>query len=529
MTQAKVEISGEEKGALAMVQALVAGFDKLDKTIAKSQESSNKAAKAAEESFGAVQRIGGSAVREIASLAAGWLSVSSAISLATSELRRHEEQNKRAANAALGAAEGQRQTVMAFGGDSSIKNVEELNAKAETMAKREGIPLGKLYQVLPSALSAKGPRTNQQALDAAGAAVALAPNAPAQEMNLLTGAAFDLMGAAGASPQQAIGAVITGQQTSRVTNPADYSRNVVPGVMQLVGMGYTLQEAIALTSSVTSATGDASGAMSATAAVQFGLQVKKNTASLPGMQNAPLKQRLNALQTTPEGKRVLSQMSGALGSEIRAGTDAKTGGLTAEAKSMTSLLQILENKGVAAELFTSNLGKVPELGQMGGVYDAKKAELSGLELQQMARSEEKSAEAVMRWQLKGKYKWSGVAAERFDQLLGNLPGSDSTSEYMSANAAWYTSRMPTWLGGSGQSDAQNGADIFRAGQRGMLFRGGEQYRTPEQLSQTEREKYDALGEAAELMLETAKLQAANAEKQYAPQPNGTPPLTSGVK
>jgi hypothetical protein len=82
----------------------------------------------------------------------------------------------------------------------------------------------------------------------------------------------------------------------------------------------------------------------------------------------------------------------------------------------------------------------------------------------------------------------------------------------------------------GENAAETGAAIFKAGQTGMLFSGGERFRTPEDLSQSEKEKFDKLGQAVELMLDVAKMQRDNIiREQTTPTPNGPPPLTSGAK
>jgi len=524
MAEAKIDFSSTDRNVLAFIQSISGGFDKLVAQQIKMEEASKKTAKTTEEGFGRMQSAVGGAVRDLASLATGWLSVNGAISLVASNIQRVEELNKRAASAAIGAAEGQRQTVMAFNPDATVPNVGALMGQAERIAKQQGVPVSKVFQVLPSALSAKGGLDNQSALTAAGTAMGLAPNAPAAEMNLLTGAAFDLMGATGGTAEQGIGSVIAGMQTSRVTSPAAYSQNVVGGIKQLVGMGYSLQEAIALTSAVSTGAGDATGSMSTTAGVQFGQQIKKNTNTLPGMQGAGLKARLDALQGTPDGQRIMAQLAGSLGSQVEAGTDTKSGTLTGEAKAYTSLLQILEGKGEGAGLFAGNLQKIPGIEGMDEVYTAKKAELAGLDLQQMARSEEKAAGAVESWKLKGRHKYSGQAAERFDQLLKDIPGT-SWTENMSAKAAYMTD-----VHMMGENEAETGAAIFRQGATGMLFSGGEKSRTPDDLSQTERDKYDKLLEASQLMLDVAKMQRDNImREQTTPTPNGPPPLTSGAK
>jgi len=375
----------------------VAELDNLLKRGKLTQDEHNQAVRNAKTAMDAAGQAGDTAltgmIGNLKRLVAGWFSVQYAISLVRGEYDAMREKEARAAQTALSAAQAQSLALINLGAttpearDAFEKRIEEISQRT-TVSRKD------LYQRAAYALSARGPLSEAEAMQAVEESARYVPG-DVETGKTWTGAALDLqkiMRGRGqnVTAKQAIGYVATVGQKARVVEPALLATNVVPAMLGAMETGATEQEAGALWAAITQAVGDPTGRKSGTAAIQV---VRGLLEMLPAEQVSPFGEmgeggefitseaqskairggfkdwasRLKALREDPElRKQVLAKLPG-------------------EVKTRTAVEQILSGKGTAAESYAQFLTELPSMTAAGPLYEERLKVMQGATGQKLAK------------------------------------------------------------------------------------------------------------------------------------------------
>jgi hypothetical protein len=226
----------------------------------------------------------GKLVSGFARMAVGALSLSKAIGLAKSEYDAMIGREKAAAGFQVSLASAQRAALRNLSG--SELTPQQYDEAVKKISATTGADLTNLHQGAADVLSARGTLTETESLKQLGAVAKLDASMAVAEMKTLAGAALDIRKNFGGDAQQALGAILTGQQTARVTTTEAYAMNAVPALAALAQRGDSFREASALYATISQQSADQTGARSGTALVQFAKQVMTATASVQELKDA---------------------------------------------------------------------------------------------------------------------------------------------------------------------------------------------------------------------------------------------------
>lgn len=235
-----------------------------------------------------------SGVQKLAGMAAGWVSVSSALQLANAELRAHIELQDRASSTQTQAANTQikflRNLGMVSGGErqAAIDRIGQIS-------QRTGVTQRDLNLAASTAVSARGDLSIGQSLDAVEMAARIAPE-DVGELTSVAGGLLDISSLTKTADMRHNAGFMTSLAAqARVTNLQSVSQNLVPGAIGVAARGGSAEEAAALVATLTSGMKDATGAMSGTAAIQLANQL----ATFTPAKGESTAERLRHLQNNP--------------------------------------------------------------------------------------------------------------------------------------------------------------------------------------------------------------------------------------
>ncbi|MGH7139249.1 MAG: hypothetical protein ACREHD_26180, partial [Pirellulales bacterium] len=239
---------------------------------------------AANESQAAGQEMVDNLVTGFARMATGALSIQKAVQLVNREYAELVARDKAAGGFQVSLAGAQRAMLRNL--SFSEMTPEQAQARIAEIQKRTGGDLAAITDAASDALSARGQLSEPEALTQLEAVVKLDPSLDRAAMKTLTGAALDIRKVYGGTSEQAVGAMLTAQQTARVTSSDQFAMNAVPAMANLSQLGDSFKQASALFSTISQRSADQTGARSGTAMIQFAKQVMNATASVQKLKDA---------------------------------------------------------------------------------------------------------------------------------------------------------------------------------------------------------------------------------------------------
>ena len=329
-----------------------------------------------------------------------------------------------------GVASAQRKALRNLGADLSPQEMVE---GANRIHRETGADLTMVYEAINNTLSARGDFSSAEAIKQVEAVVKIDPSMAIEDMQALAGAALDLRKFFGGTSQQAIGALLAGQQTARVTETGEYARNIVPGLTGLHEMGkkpeakedlgMPLREASAMISAITQQSADVSGRRSRTAAIQFGKQVLDATGGIKELEGQGIHKRLEFLLSgDKQAEQIRRGLVGAFDQDLLKFGYTEKGELTGEAAQYMALIGLLTPGSKTQKLYQAALAQTPELTEADKVYQRNLEMQRDLGPQRTKRVEEVFRGATQRRLLDDREGMIGAVDEGLQTFLKQLGG-----------------------------------------------------------------------------------------------------------
>ena len=278
--QAKIELTADEQGVLKALAAVERGFGKITDRL----EGVERATRSTKRSQDAMLQ---SALKGVQQFGQQLLGVGSAMSgimaVATQIKREYENLKSRqqgAANEQIGFEGALSQAVRNATGIFSAEQVRNLSL---SMAQNTGVTPARAASTIGSALTSTGVTNKAEAelaIQAATAGLQFAPELESSGVEAISGVSASLAKRFGVRPSAAIGFIqrVGGQANIRDLEPL--INNLAPVVANLTQFGFSPQEAGALAATITQGTGDVTGELSGTAAVNLADSLSK---AFPGV------------------------------------------------------------------------------------------------------------------------------------------------------------------------------------------------------------------------------------------------------
>lgn len=446
-----------------------------------------------------------------------------AIQEGVDKYRQMVQNQREAASFQVSAAGAQRAALrnLSPGGDVSP---QQLVSGITGIAKSTGADINSLYQAVGGSLSATGKMPQSEAVKQLAAVAKLDPSLAGGEMKALVGASLNIRKAFGGTPEQAIGAMLAGQQTARVEDTGQYAANVVGPLAGLAGFGGDFRSSSAIIAAISQESADAQGAMSGTAAITLAKQVQEHTANVKSLEGKGTAERLAWLRSDA-GATIRNRMLGTMSADNRSkGVDAK-GELTGEAKTIVAMAGLLTPGSSTMQAYEAALANTPAIENAGAFYDSTIAAQQGLTFQRTARTAEVFGGATQKFLSRGKEALAGEVRGELFKTIGHLNGVGWNMPFQEKLESM---RYEREIAG-GMDPRLSAANILErrgataAGVAGAAFMGTDQshnqlLRELQELIATLRDqaKNDPLGKLADAIAEDGR---PRQERRATPQPS----------
>jgi hypothetical protein len=296
---------------------------------------------------------------KIGGAAAGFVGIGSAIGgmAAAAAIIKREYENllqtqKSAADKQMDVATAQREALANLAPDAGMSDAEFVSWVEKT-AKETGADPKSVYQSAGAVLSMKGDLPVRQALETVEVSAAMNPhdveaikqNAAAQTNLMVRDPSF--------RAKDVAGQFLAAKMASPTISDKSFSQHIATGAAQGMSFGESAREAFALRATIGVGAGDAEGAVTASAAINFAKQLKE---LMPTVQGGTVG-RIQALQT-PEFAEVRSKLLGAFDDQKQS---TEKSGLLGEARAFSTLIELVQGRGTrATQLLESNLTSIPD-------------------------------------------------------------------------------------------------------------------------------------------------------------------------
>ena len=412
-----VELSVQDAQALAAWQRGKKGIEQMQQEMGGLKRETGRSAKAGNDMVTGL--VGG-----FARMAAGALTVGKALSFAKSEYEAMLARQKAAAGFQVSASSSQRAALRNLSG--SELTPKQLDEHLKAVQAQTGADLTSLYSSASDVLSARGSISEAEALGQVGAVAKMDASMAPDEMSKIAGAALDIRKAFGGGAEQAVGALLTAQQTARVTQTRDFATSAVPALFAMSTRGDTFREASALYSTISQQSADVTGERSGTAMIRFSQQLVQATAAIDELKTASVTARMNFLLSGDKrGEEIRRTLVGNLNRDFEGSTalaeqeydPTQRAKLTGEAKQFFTMIELLQRGSPTRKAYEANLAATPEYEQAAQRFNQNLRAQADLGLQATARVSEIGRGALQTAQqdeLAGK---TGQVKQDLDALL----------------------------------------------------------------------------------------------------------------
>lgn len=342
---------------------IIAAFKRMQKELEKAKqlqkENQDAAAKAAKAQKGGLD----DAIVSLGRMAIGWVSVQSAIQLATAEYQNYIDKQNESKQEVLKTADAQ----MAFFrnlGNVSSDYAKKIQATIKQIAAANKVPEASVYQVASIARSSQGSLTDEQMFANVGMATRLAPES-LSEQTALAGALNASSRLTGSTdPRTNAGLMLGIGEQTRIDNMAQIAKMLIPaatGIKATLGKTST-EEAMAMLTTLTTVSEDETGSTSRTGGMQLAGQLRKFR------KGTDLGDEITALQGNEKDREAFLKQA------------------SFEVAVRPFIEQLLTPGTQAAELYKQNLGKVPTGARAQSVTDQFFQNVGAAEYQQVAQA-----------------------------------------------------------------------------------------------------------------------------------------------
>lgn len=277
---AKIEMTADSESVIRALQKVERGFDRITARLEQNERETRKFTSSNDKRFSKMVEGAKAAALSIAGITSATGLASAGIARVAKEMENLRSRQQGAANEGIGFEESLSQAVRNASGIFSAEQVRNMSMR---MARETGVNPARAASTIGSAITSTGV-TNQAearlAVQAAQDALKFAPDLDASGVEAISGISASLAKRFGVRPSAAIGFVqrVGGQANIRETAPL--IENLAPVIANLTEFGFSPTEAGALASTITQGTGDVTGELSGTAAVNLADSLNK---AFPGV------------------------------------------------------------------------------------------------------------------------------------------------------------------------------------------------------------------------------------------------------
>ncbi len=417
-----VELSVQDAQALAAWQRGRKGIEDMKRELGGVGSETKKSARASSDMV--TQFVGG-----FARMATGALTFSKAISLASSEYDAMIARQKAAAGFQVSVAGAQRAALRNLSGTELTP--KQLDERLRAIQAATGADLGALNKSAADVLSARGTISEAEAVGQISAVAKMDASMAPDEMSKIAGAALDIRKAFGGGAEQAVGALLTAQQTARVTDTQAFATSAVPALFAMSMRGDTFRESSALYSTLSQQSADVTGERSGTAMIRFAQQIVQATAAVDQLKDASVTARMEFLLSgDAEGEEIRRSLVGNLNRDYEASSTladqeydpTHKAKLTGEAKQFFTLIELLERGSPTRKAYQATLAATPEYGQAGKRFHENLQAQADLGLQATARIEEMGRGALQTAQSHELEAKAAATKESLEKVLEQVGG-----------------------------------------------------------------------------------------------------------
>ncbi len=302
----------------SLMQALLQQQTAMQKSVDKLNQigtAGEKAGKGMSSGFEQAASWGGKLIGQLTGIGSTIGGVMALVSVLKSEYEDLVNRQKSAADTQINFAKSMQMAVMNFVPDETIKNAGQLSTEISKAAADVGVDPSVMAQAVSSALSAKGDRTNRQAIDATKAAARIAPNLGPETMAPLASAAMDIGKATGATPEEAIGFLKRMQVASHIDNMDSLARHSIKAFMAMTSRGTSPEKAAAVMAAMSQAETDPQGRISGNATLKLSEQLAERIPYLKDEQGklhkAGIDEQIAAMWADPKLRKKFFNPEGA--------------------------------------------------------------------------------------------------------------------------------------------------------------------------------------------------------------------------
>lgn len=371
------------------IKRMLKEIETLKQKLKETQDESKKGSQQQKSAFD-------SAIASLGKMAAGWLSVQTAIQVATASYQDYLNVQRESASETISTADAQIKFFRNLG-NVSREESKKIQEQIRAIASSVGQPVKNVYAVATEAISAQGNLSRKQMFANVAMGLRLAPES-VSEATALAGTLGDVASLTGnADPLANAGLMLALGEQTRIANMQQIGKNVIPaaiGVKETL-RGTSANDAMALVTTLTSVMKDREGALSGTASVQLAQQLDSFFGA-DAKVSGPKDKEGALLKKLGDGT-LLEQMA-----KLRADPKAMAAFLSKssfEAKAKPFVEQLLTKDSAAAMLFEQNRAKVPTgdaaRAQAAGFF----ANIAGAPEQQLAGAERAFVAAESQLQL----------------------------------------------------------------------------------------------------------------------------------
>lgn len=366
---AEIRWASKDEAVARTFEKTERGFDAILRKLDQVEKQTKKTTEATTQGFDA-------SIAKVGQFIAGFAGVGSVVAAATTSaqlLKREWEnlksQQKAAADANLQLADVLPSTFRQAGGILSGKEIEEA---VKRISGQTGVGQVNVAQAIGEALAARGATNKKEAqgaVSAAAAALRFAPEADPQTIAALAGGTTDLQRRFGVSAEQSIGFLARVGGQARVTSLREQVQNINPAIGGLAAFGFSPQAAGGLVSSLTGASGDFTGAMSATASISLAKQLEAR--------GFKPQEGIAALQADPRLREAFFKGGRFGGKNFE--------GATFEARMFPFIRELLTGGSALAQNYAAATREVGTFEQGGATYEQMIREVNALSPVRLAR------------------------------------------------------------------------------------------------------------------------------------------------
>lgn len=350
----EIEFTSKDDQITRTLQKTERGLDQIARKLDKVEQASKKSAQATTAGFENAT----STLTKFGTAIVGMGAITTGVRQAAELLRKEYEILIKRQDAALGENVKLADVLPSvFRQAGGLLTAQQVTKAVDKGAAATGVDRVKVAGAIGEALAARGAtnaREAQGAIDAAIAAVKFAPEADPSTIANLAGGTTDIQRRFGVSPEQAIGFLARVGGQARVTSLREQVQNLNPAIGNLNTFGMSPQAAGGLVSVLTGATGDFTGALSSTAAVQLAKQLTDRGFATP-------EQGIAALQADPALRDAFLK-----GGEFGGKKFEKA---TFEAKAYASIRELLTAGSKLSKNYVSATREVGSFQQGGRTYE----------------------------------------------------------------------------------------------------------------------------------------------------------------